>query len=482
MPDASCSLPKPRIEKSKFGFDIHVYNPSGRRRVLSTKPLVGTRWLRALTQAACRVEVCQVEAIMKRETIKALIGDTCHAVIGQITERACEAHDASQRRSPSLTIPRQRWDDEMFACLSRAGGRSFCNYGVGYDNVDVAAATRHGVAAGNTPGVQSDTVAELTVGLTLAAARRFREAERTVLAPSFDGPLPSMLNGKQLRGGTLGLVGAGKIGAAYARMMARGMGMSVLYHGSRPNEELERQLRTTDAYLRSVGEPGIAVRRCEELAELLESADVVTLCCAYSPERRHLIDRAALARMKPDAVLVNIARGALVDEAALVERLQDFPDFRAGLDVFEHEPKLHPGLRTCLNAVILPHIGAASVWTRSAMAAGWLGIKDAEALLKEAADEEPETLRPPGMGLGATFISHNLGSIMSTKAGQRLETKVKSTLARSRKSDMEAATGVAEAEEEGSRASAFASRPRAGSMLNKDSLFAKVDRKKKRKR
>jgi lactate dehydrogenase-like 2-hydroxyacid dehydrogenase len=242
--------------------------------------------------------------------------------------------------------------DDAFLEASGPGLRIVANVGVGYDNVDVAACAARGVIVTNTPGVLTDATADLAFALVLMVTRRLGEAERLVRArrPWRFG-LDFML-GAGITGKTLGIVGLGQIGAAVARR-ARAAGMEIAYAGTRrAAPELERELAT----------------RFLSFDELLETADVISLHTPLTPQTRQLIDAAALARMKPNAFLVNTSRGAVVDEAALVDALRDGTIAGAGLDVYEHEPELHPGLLELDNVVLLPHLGSATVETRTAMA------------------------------------------------------------------------------------------------------------------
>jgi glyoxylate reductase len=225
-------------------------------------------------------------------------------------------------------------------------------YAVGYDNVDVAAATERGIVVGNTPGVLTDATADCTVGLILAAARRLCEGDREVRAGSFTGWEPNYLLGLELRDALLGVVGFGRIGQAVARR-ALGFSMRVAYFDS-TDPVVADDLRDR-------------VERIP-LDELLREADVVTLHTPLTAETHHLIDEHALRAMKSTAVLVNTSRGPVIDEAALVRALREHWIAAAGLDVYEHEPQLAEGLAECANAVLSPHLGSATVTTRAAMA------------------------------------------------------------------------------------------------------------------
>jgi glyoxylate reductase len=226
------------------------------------------------------------------------------------------------------------------------------NYAVGHNNVDLAAATTRGIAVTNTPDVLTESTADLAFALLLAAARRLVEGDALVRRGEFVGWGPEFHLGVDVHGATLGVVGFGRIGRAVARR-ALGFGMRVICVDP-------RRSRAGDA-------AAIAARRVP-LAELLEESDFVSLHCPLLPATHHLIDAAALRRMKPGAILVNTARGPLVDEAALAAALREGIIAGAALDVFEDEPRVHPVLLTLPQVVLAPHIGSATVATRRRMA------------------------------------------------------------------------------------------------------------------
>jgi glyoxylate reductase len=229
------------------------------------------------------------------------------------------------------------------------GLRAIANYGVGYDNIDVGAASARGIMVTNTPDVLTDATADIAVALLLAVGRRLGEGERMVRAGKFQGWTPRLLVGADLVGATLGLVGFGRIGAAVGRR-ALGFGMRLLHTTRQEHPEAE-----------SLGSRRVG------LDELLAESDFVSIHVPFTDETRHLIDAGALGKMKPTAYLINTARGPIVDEAALAEALADRRIAGAGLDVYEREPEIHPGLLRLDNVVLLPHLGSATVGTRAAM-------------------------------------------------------------------------------------------------------------------
>ncbi len=324
-----------------------MVNPSGSKRVLVTQELPGKRWVEILTAAGCRVEISTSTDVLSADDIKTAMGILCDGVIGQLTEE---------------------WGSELFAALKVAGGSAYSNYAVGYNNIDIAAATQHGIPVGNTPGVLTETTAEMAVSLTFAAARRVGEAERFLRAGNYKGWLPTLFLGELLWRKTLGIIGAGRIGESYARMMVEGHKMNLIYYDIYQNHALEDYTNDYAEFLQRQGLPPIRCQRADRIEELLEAADVVSIHTVLDDSTYHLIDAQYLALMKENAILINTSRGPVIDEAALVNHCQQHPNFRAGLDVFENEPEMAPGLAGLENVVIVPHIASATSWTRQGMA------------------------------------------------------------------------------------------------------------------
>jgi glyoxylate reductase len=299
----------------------------------------------------CRLEVWEGEGVMPR---------------GELLERVAG-------KDGLLAMLTDRVDDEL---LERAGPglRVVANFAVGFDNLDLEACTARGVLATNTPDVVTEATADLAWALLLAAARRVAEGDRFLRArtPWIWGP--EFFLGFEVHGKTLGVVGLGRIGQAVARRAA-GFGMPVLYTARRRlDPEREAAL-------------GVAWR---ELDRLLAEADFVSIHTGLSPATHHLIGPERLARMKPTAVLVNTARGPIVDEAALAEGLRAGQLGAAGLDVFEREPEVHPALLELDNVTIVPHLGTSTLETRVAM-----GLMAADNLLAALEGRRPPNLLNP---------------------------------------------------------------------------------------
>jgi lactate dehydrogenase-like 2-hydroxyacid dehydrogenase len=277
-------------------------------------------------------------------------------------EAAMREHDGL------LTTITDRIDAALIATEGRRV-RIIANFGTGTDHIDVDAARQAGVAVTNTPDALTEATAELTILLMLMAARRAGEGERVLRAGEWKGWGPTHMIGQGLDGRTLGLVGFGRI-ARRTAAKARGLGMSVRYFSrSRAPVGIETELGATPA---------------ESLAVLAAEADFLSLHVPGGPATHHLIDRSILERMKPTAILVNTARGSVVDEAALAEALANGQISAASLDVYEREPEVEPMLLSLPNAVLLPHLGSATIEARTAM-----GMQAADNLEDYFAGREP---------------------------------------------------------------------------------------------
>ena len=227
------------------------------------------------------------------------------------------------------------------------------NFGVGYNHIDVAAAKQQGLIVTNTPGVLTESTADIAMTLLLMSARRGAEGDRLVRSKKWTGWCPTQLMSSDVTGATLGLIGFGRIAQAMARKAHHGFGMKILYLKPTPAEQ-------------SIVDDLQAVR-CDSLEELLSQADFVSLHCPGGAATQHLINAERLAWMKPTAHLINTARGDVVDSQALIEALKAGTIRGAGLDVYENEPNLHSGFLELENVVLLPHLGSATIATRTAM-------------------------------------------------------------------------------------------------------------------
>ena len=264
---------------------------------------------------------------------------------------AAELARRLQGRAGVFTTGGERIDA---ALLAQCPGLQICaNMAVGYNNFDLAAMTAAGVLGTNAPDVLTETTADFGFALLMATARRVTESEHFLRAGKWDRWSYDMFAGSDLHGSTLGILGMGRIGQGIARRGAHGFGMDVIYHNrSRLAPQLEAACKA----------------RYVDKVELLKTSDHLVLVLPYSASSHHAIGAAELALMKPTANLVNIARGGIVDDAALAAALRDRTIAAAGLDVFEGEPKVHPDLLTVPNVVLTPHIASATLPTRMAMA------------------------------------------------------------------------------------------------------------------
>ncbi|MBI5154373.1 D-glycerate dehydrogenase [Candidatus Poribacteria bacterium] len=295
-------------------------------KVFITRPIPAAG-LETLRAAGLEAEMRDTDSPVPRAEFLARLED-CSAAIVMLTERIdAEVLD----RHPQLRI--------------------VANFAVGINNLDVPECTRRGVALTNTPDVLTDATADLAWGLLLSAARRIVESDQVLRSGAWDGWGPLQFLGCHVSGKTLGIIGPGRIGRAVARR-GRGFDMRVVYYGTGTNVEIERECG--------------AVRL--ELDALLAEADFLSIHCPLTPGTRHLIGAREFARMRRTAVLVNTSRGPVVDESALVTALRNGTIAAAGLDVYEDEPRVNPGLLALPNAVLAPHIGSATHQTRSIMA------------------------------------------------------------------------------------------------------------------
>ncbi len=281
-----------------------------------------------------------------------------------IVKAACdkvEVYPKDQIHPRKLFLSKIKGRDGVLSLLTDAvdaeamdaakGCRVFANMAVGFNNIDVKEATKRGIVVTNTPGVLTDATADMAWALIMSTMRRIPESERFLRAGKFHGWRPMMMLGGDLAGRTLGIVGAGRIGAAVA-LRSAGWNMRVLYCDIKANKELEQKLGAKKV----------------DLPVLLKESDVVSLHTVLDASTRHLIGEKELGMMKKSAYLINTSRGPVVDEAALAKALRAGVIAGAGLDVYEEEPKVHRGLLKLENVVLAPHIASATIATRTKMA------------------------------------------------------------------------------------------------------------------
>ncbi|MBM3212525.1 D-glycerate dehydrogenase [Candidatus Poribacteria bacterium] len=284
--------------------------------------------LEVLRKAACDFEVKPTDELVSKE----------------------ELLEKVKGRDALLCLLTEKIDKDIIKAGDKL--KIIANYAVGYDNIDVETATKSGIWVSNTPGVLTDTTADMAWALIFSVARRIVEADKYVRAGKFKGWSATMLLGGDVYGKTLGIVGAGRIGVSVAKR-AVGFNMRIIYADVRPNLEMESD---------KIGAKKV------DMDTLLKESDFVSIHVPLMPETRHLIGRRSLAMMKPTAYLINTSRGPVVDEEALAEALRNKVIGGAGLDVYEKEPEIHPGLMELDNAVLAPHIASGSVETRGKMA------------------------------------------------------------------------------------------------------------------
>jgi len=250
-----------------------------------------------------------------------------------------------------------------FAAAGAPRARILANFGVGYNHIDVAAAAKAGVVVTNTPGAVTDATADIAMALILMSARRLGEGERLVRAGRWEGWHPTQLLGLHIGGKVLGVIGMGRIGRAIARRAHMGFGMDVVFFNRSKVED-----------------PGVPARQLESIKAVMGTADVVAIAVPGGAATHHLIGRAELAAMRPHAHLVNISRGDVIDEPALIEALEEGRIAGAGLDVYEHEPEVPERLRRLENVVLLPHLGTNSDEVRTNM--GMMAADNLEAFFE----------------------------------------------------------------------------------------------------
>jgi len=281
-----------------------------------------------------------------------------------------------QGASGVVSLLSDRFDQELLGQLSKL--RVIANYAVGYDNIDAVFAAQSGIWVTNTPDVLTEATADLTWALLLGVARRLREAEELVRSGADWQWEPGLLLGRELHGATLGILGLGRIGCAVAKR-AQGFGMKVI--------GTSRQKKTAEELL------GLEIEQVGFL-ELISRAEYLSIHCPLTDQTHHCIGAAEFQAMRRDAVVINTARGPVIDEAALASALEAGEISGAGLDVFEHEPQVHEALLGLSNVMLLPHVGSATRWTRRRMAE--IAIQNAVSVLRGCRPSNPvvEVLNP----------------------------------------------------------------------------------------
>jgi glyoxylate reductase len=291
---------------------------------------IPSRGIDLLEKAGHEVDVSEKEGVLTREElVEALSVKEYDAVLSLLTDKI---------------------DGDIYDAVPSA--KIFANYAVGFGNLDIEEAKKRGITITNTPGVLTDSVAEHTFALILSVTARIAEGDRFTRAGKYDGWAPELLLGMDIKGKTLGVIGAGRIGSQVAHIGKGGFGMKAIYFDIKKNEEFEK---ATGAEYRG------------SVEEVLKEADVITLHVPLLDSTRHLINKERLEMMKPTSYLINSSRGPVIDEKALVEVLREKKIAGAALDVYENEPELSSGLSELENVVITPHIASATQETRQKM-------------------------------------------------------------------------------------------------------------------
>jgi len=284
-----------------------------------------------------------------------VLRETCEVEVYQLNQAIPheELIEKVKGRDAIITLLTEKIDADFIEKVTEGETKLkiIANYAVGYDNVDVAAATKHSIFVSNTPGVLTNTTADLAWTLLCSIARRIPEAERFARAGKYNSWSPTLMLGGDIYGKTLGVVGVGRIGTAVAKR-SKGFDMRVLYTDVRHNKEIEDE----------VGAEKV------DMDTLLKESDFISVHVPLMPETHHLMGKRSLSMMKDTAYLINTSRGPVVDEAALADALKNNVIAGAALDVFEEEPKIYPGLLELENVIVVPHIASGSVETRSKMA------------------------------------------------------------------------------------------------------------------
>jgi len=269
---------------------------------------------------------------------------------GEVPMSRAEASASLATYDGVLPTLADAFDAEAFQEVARPRCRILANFGVGYNHIDVGAAARHGIIVTNTPGAVTDATADIALALLLMAARRTSEGERLVRSGNWEGWQPTQMLGQQVTGSTVGIIGMGRIGQAVARRCHSGFGMRVVYLNRSPIKDC-----------------GVPARRLKTAGEVCAAANFVVVALASTPATHHMINAAVLAAMRPEGILINVSRGEIIDEAALIAVLTEGRIAGAGLDVYEFEPHVPDALKALENVVLLPHLGTSVLKVREEM-------------------------------------------------------------------------------------------------------------------
>ncbi|MBU1220297.1 D-glycerate dehydrogenase [Myxococcota bacterium] len=337
----------PKIQHNRITQEaVWIKHTGNGPAILSTSALYGRKWLDILLKSGFSVTLPSDENVLTMEMID---------------------KEISAGYSGVISLLKHNWDWDKIKYLKECGVKIISNYAVGVNNIDLKAAQQAQIQVGNTPGVLTDATSDLACGLILGCARRLGEGERLVRGGQWQGWAPDQLTGKNLRGGILGIIGAGKIGSDCALKMAAGFGMNIMYYSRTRKPDLEEKIGKISDMRVSIGLNPISVSFVT-LESLLKYSDIAAIFVNLSEETHHLIGSEQLSLMKEDALLINVSRGSVIDEQALYEHLRNHGNFRAGLDVYEKEPVIFPGLSELENAFLQPHLGSANCETRENMA------------------------------------------------------------------------------------------------------------------
>jgi len=327
-----------------------VIHEQGSQSLLITKDLPGERWIKILTEKGFALYIGEDndgKGWSKDDLKKMVSSRNFSGVICQLSET---------------------WDKELLQFAHNRGIGYLSNYAVGYNNIDVEEAEELGIKVTNTPGVLTETTAECAVALTCSAARRVAELDCFTRKGLFKGIHPNLGLGQMIENSVTGVVGLGRIGLSYAMKMG-GLGSNIYYYTrSGKNEEFHRAFEFLNQFRMKMGKEELQVIHFDNLDKMLPLCDIVSLHVPLTEKTHYLMNQERLNLLKKNCILINTARGKVIDEKKLVELLKEKRIFSAGLDVYENEPELSPGLSDLENTVLLPHVGSASRWTRESMA------------------------------------------------------------------------------------------------------------------